>query len=154
MRPDPRIRVSAVLRWHGGFLLCRHERDGREHWLLPGGGVQAGESLTEALQRELREETGLLGVHDELPVEGPVAIAESISPNGSQPGRHVVHVVFAGDLRGSLSRVASDDDAVLGHRLFEPHDLDGISLHPPIQRFLRRWQPGDPCVYLGPMWVD
>jgi hypothetical protein len=26
-------------------------------------------------------------------------------------------------------------------------------LHPPIQRFLERWQPGDPVVYLGALWV-
>jgi hypothetical protein len=26
-------------------------------------------------------------------------------------------------------------------------------LHPPIQRFLSRWQPGDPAVYLGALWV-
>ena len=49
MRPEPRIRVSAVLRWRGGILLCRHEKRGRENWLLPGGGVRSGETLTEAL---------------------------------------------------------------------------------------------------------
>jgi hypothetical protein len=26
-------------------------------------------------------------------------------------------------------------------------------LHPPIQRFLQRWTPGDPAVYLGALWV-
>jgi hypothetical protein len=26
-------------------------------------------------------------------------------------------------------------------------------LHPPIQRFLRRWEPGDPAVYLGSLWA-
>ena len=36
-----------------------------------------------------------------------------------------------------------------GHRLFAPDELDGIVLHPPIQRFLARWRPGDPAVYLG-----
>src|SRR5207237_5543959 len=79
MRPEPRIRVSAVLRWHGQILLIRHEKRGREHWLLPGGGVHAGETLTEALQRELAAETGIARRGVELPVAGPVAIVESIS---------------------------------------------------------------------------
>ena len=35
---EPRIRVSAILRWQGSILLCRHEKGGREYWLLPGGG--------------------------------------------------------------------------------------------------------------------
>jgi ADP-ribose pyrophosphatase YjhB (NUDIX family) len=153
MRPEPRIRVSAILRWHGRILLCRHEKRGSEHWLLPGGGVKSGESLVEALQRELHEETGLVHQRDELPVEGPVAIVDSISPERSLWSKHVVHIIFAGDLAGSLVSVASQDDAVRGHRLFDVDDLDGLALHPPIARFLRRFQPGDPCVYLGALWA-
>jgi hypothetical protein len=82
---EPRIRVSAVLRWEGRVLLCRHEKAGRgDYWLL---------------------------------------------------------------------RVTSTDAAVRGHRLFDPGELDDVVLHPPIQRFLGRWQPGDPAVYLGALWA-
>jgi 8-oxo-dGTP diphosphatase len=149
---EPRIRVSAVLRWRDQILLCRHEKPGRgEYWLLPGGGVNAGESLVAALHRELSEE---VGIDDRLPVEGPVAIVDSISPARALTGKHVVHIMFAGDLSGrSLEAVTSQDAAVRGHRLFERAELDAIVLHPPIQRFLRRWQPGDPAVYLGALWA-
>jgi 8-oxo-dGTP diphosphatase len=148
---EPRIRVSALLRWRGRMLLCRHEKPGKEYWLLPGGGVNSGESLLNALHRELREECG---IEDEVPLEGPIAIVDSIAPVRSFAQKHVVHIIFAGDLGGrSLEAVTSRDAAVRGHRLFEVGELDGLVLHPPIQRFLARWQPGDPVVYLGALWA-
>ena len=148
---EPRIRVSAILRREGRILLCRHEKAGREYWLLPGGGVDLGESLAEALQRELREE---VGITDDLPLEGPVAVADSIAPGaGSPPDKHVVHVIFAADVTGSLEDVTSRDAAVRGHRAFRSRELDSVPVHPPIQRFLQRWRPGEPAVYLGEMWV-
>src|SRR3954469_11924727 len=140
MTAEPRIRVSAILSWKGRVLLCRHEKPGKEYWLLPGGGVNGGESLVDALHRELAEE---IGIDDQLPVEGPVAIVDSIAPVRSFTPKHVVHIIFAGDLSGrSLEAVTSHDAAVRGHRLFGFGALDEVVLHPPIQRFLSRWQSG------------
>jgi hypothetical protein len=65
-----------------------------------------------------------------------------------------VHIIFAADLTGrSLEAVTSQDAAVRGHRLVDQVELREIVLHPPIQRFLQRWQPGDPAVYLGSLWA-
>jgi 8-oxo-dGTP diphosphatase len=148
---EPRLRVSALLRREDRILLCRHEKPGREYWLLPGGGVNGGETLVLALRRELTEE---LGIEADLPLEGPIAIVESISPADAPSVKHVVHLVFAGYLGDrSLEAVFSRDAAVRGHRLFDVDELSEIALHPPIQRFLRRWQSGDPVVYLGAMWA-
>jgi ADP-ribose pyrophosphatase YjhB (NUDIX family) len=152
---EPRIRVSAILRWRGRILLLSHEKGEDEVWLLPGGGVRIGESLIRALRRELWEETGLVPEGAEVPLEGPVALVDSISPEKWPKRKHVVHVIFAADVSGSgsLEEVTSLDAAVRGHRAFDVRELDSIALHPPIQRFLQLWQPGDPAVYLGEMWV-
>ena len=151
MSGEPRIRVSAILRWRDRILLLRHEKGDKEYWLLPGGGVNAGESLLEALRRELAEE---IGVEEHITFEGPVALVDSIAPARSFARKHVVHIIFAGDLTGrSLERVTSQDAAVRGHRLFAIGELADVVMHPPLQRFLGRWQPGDPSVYLGALWA-
>ena len=53
--PTPRIRVAGLLLQGGSVLLVRHQKGEDTYWLLPGGGVQYGESLEEALNRELLE---------------------------------------------------------------------------------------------------
>ena len=148
---EPRIRVSAILRWQGRVLLCRQEKPGKEYWLLPGGGVDGGETLLEALHRELSEELALDG---DFTFEGPVAIVDSIAPKWTLAKKHVVHIVFAADLSDrSLEDIETRDVAIRGARLFSREEIDEIVVHPPIKRFLTRWEPGDPAVYLGALWA-
>lgn len=56
------IVVGVVQNLGGEYLLCRMP-DGRGvfpgEWGLPGGGIEPGETLEEALRREVREEVGL-----------------------------------------------------------------------------------------------
>ncbi|HLK12864.1 MAG TPA: NUDIX domain-containing protein [Candidatus Binatia bacterium] len=52
-----RPAVSAVILSADGVLLQRRDDNGL--WGLPGGAVEPGESVREALAREVREETGL-----------------------------------------------------------------------------------------------
>jgi 8-oxo-dGTP diphosphatase len=144
----PRLRVSAILHRGTQVLLVRHRKLDRDYWLLPGGGVEGGEELEQALRRELLEECDLVDIH---PV-GPIAVAETIAPPGSASRRHIVHLIFEATLPESIVHVASLDPAVGNHRLFELAELSDIDLRPPIQRLLSRWQPGDPFVPLGPLW--
>ena len=151
MHEPPRLRVCALLHRRSQVLLVRHEKHGRAYWLLPGGGVEGGETMVAALGRELREETDL----GDLALEGPIAVVESIAPWGSGSRRHIVHVVFSAELpEDGLDRLSSGDDAVRNHRLFGVHELGEVDMRPPIQRFVERWRPGDPFVYLGSVWAS
>ncbi len=51
------IRAVGILVHEGNVLLMRREHDGREYYTFPGGGVEDGESIEEAVVRELFEET-------------------------------------------------------------------------------------------------
>ena len=61
--PRPEVAVGAVAVDHDRLLLVRRGRGPAQgSWSVPGGRVHRGETLAEAVTRELREETGLEGV--------------------------------------------------------------------------------------------
>jgi 8-oxo-dGTP diphosphatase len=63
----PELCVGAVVVEDGQLLLIRRGHGpAAGFWSVPGGRVEAGELLAEAVVRELAEETGLEGVCGEL----------------------------------------------------------------------------------------
>jgi 8-oxo-dGTP diphosphatase len=65
--PRPELCVGAVAVDAEQILLIRRGRGPAQGlWSVPGGRVEAGETLAEAVVRELLEETGLEGVCESL----------------------------------------------------------------------------------------
>jgi 8-oxo-dGTP diphosphatase len=62
LSPDGLIQVTAGVLMRGDTVLVCQRRPGGHHprkWEFPGGKVEAGEGLEEALRRELQEELGI-----------------------------------------------------------------------------------------------
>jgi 8-oxo-dGTP pyrophosphatase MutT (NUDIX family) len=51
------MRATAVIIKDKKILLIHRFRDGREFFVLPGGGVEEGETIEQAVIREVKEET-------------------------------------------------------------------------------------------------
>ncbi|QDP98183.1 NUDIX domain-containing protein [Microlunatus elymi] len=58
---NPKERAVAITIDDGQLLVILRRKDGRSYAVLPGGGIEPGESPREAVVRELREETHLEG---------------------------------------------------------------------------------------------
>lgn len=102
---------------HDRLLLVRRGRGpagGR--WAVPGGHVERGEAIVEAVTRELREETGLEGVCGRL-----LGVVERIEAD-----HHFVILDYEVTLVGGDEPVAGDDAAEA--RWVELHEVAELDL--------------------------
>lgn len=144
----PRIRVGVIVRRADRILLVCHRKGDRRYWLLPGGGLQWGETLASCAEREVREETGL-----EIEAGRLVFIAESIDPGGA---RHILNMVMLGTYKSGALRCPTEE-IIETVEWFPTRDLPGETLFPPIGALLLegldRGFPDHP-LHLGRLWAD
>ena len=143
-----RIRVAGVLVKDGNILLVRHEKNEKSYWLLPGGGVDFGESAEAALVREFQEEVGL-----SIQVGKLVMVHDSIPPNRH---RQVLNLYFLVSTEKFDIKVTQD--AVLRDAAFYPlSDFGGMTVNPDVKKEILEgigngWS--ESCRYLGNRWHD
>ncbi len=141
--------VAAVIRREEEVLLVRQQgpNDPAPSWSIPSGVVENGELLTEALRREVREETGLriltvrhLAYVVQLDNRNPQQLHEGLGPG---PGYQLTAFVFeVGDWAGELG--AADPDGIVLEPRFLPipdavRKLKGLSvrvMREPIMAYL------------------
>jgi ADP-ribose pyrophosphatase YjhB (NUDIX family) len=121
--PDrPVVGVGAIVWREERVLLIRRGRPPRlGQWSLPGGGQQLGETLEEAIRREVREETGL-----ELAAVTFLTTVDLIDRDPEGRVRfHYTLVDFTAEA-GDGDPVAGDDAAAAAW--FEPEAVAGLGL--------------------------
>jgi 8-oxo-dGTP diphosphatase len=100
---NPTPTVDVILERESKILMVRRKKDPyKDHLALPGGFVNEGETVEEAMKREAMEETSL-EVH-------PLEILGVYSDPKRDPRKHIVTVVFVGIIVSGDLR-ANDDAA-------------------------------------------
>ena len=143
---NPRLRVAIIaLDEASRVLLLQHTRPHGVYWVLPGGGVEPGETLDEALRREIREELSA-----ESEINSLAAVGELIEPD-----RHVVDFFYTGKITSKSDFIRLLEEGITDVGWFGLDEITGLDVRPVeivgvITESMNR-QPGEKCgiPYLG-----
>ncbi len=119
--PDlPRVAAGAIVIRNGKILLVkRGHPPAEDFWAIPGGAVKLGESLEEAAEREVLEETGII-IKAKKPIYPFDVIIRDEKGNIKY---HYVIIDFSGEyIKGEL--FPADDVTDAGW--YSPEELEGI----------------------------
>ncbi len=135
------IRITGVLIEDNKILIVKQKITPERSWSLPGGRVQKGEMLEEAIIREMREETGLqtsvtklLYVCDYPEVEPPI-----------------LHISFLLDRIGGEMRLPSnefDENPIFDVKMVPIDDLPSYDFSDKFKDLVQKGFP-DAGVYKG-----
>ncbi len=118
----PVVGVGAIILDGNRVLLVRRANAPLEGvWSIPGGRLELGETLTEGLHREVREETGL-----RIEILDQVEVFERIMRDGDDRVQyHYVLIDYLCEPAGGVLRAADDaDDA----RWVEQHEMAELTM--------------------------
>jgi len=126
------VAVGVIVRRGGQVLLVQRGKPPSEgRWSLPGGMVHLGESLRDAVEREVSEECGL-----EIAVGEVVEVFEPIIHDEAGRVRyHYVVVDFLAEYVGGELTVASD---ITDARWVTPDELDRFDVTPAAAELIRK----------------
>lgn len=125
------LGVGAVI-WNDRnevLLVRRANPPLRDEWSLPGGKVEFGETLHDALTREIREETGV-----EIAILGVIDVAELVPDSGAGTGeQHYVLIDYCARALSGEAVAASDASEA---RWFSPAEIDSLPLWSETRRII------------------
>lgn len=85
--PEP--TVGALIFNHSGQILLIRGKKFKNRYVIPGGHIEIGETMEEALRREVREETGLKINKIKI-----IGLQEAIFPEHHINSRHFIYIDF------------------------------------------------------------
>ena len=120
--PRPVLGVGALIFRQDEILLVERGREPlKGKWSLPGGAVETGERLEDAIAREVREETGL----DVVPQQIALVFERIMRDSDGNAEYHYVLIDYFCEIRGGALCAGDDSNCA---RWFNLDSLDEFSL--------------------------
>lgn len=115
---SPRLVVAGLVKKGKKYLLIKEKLEsGRDIWIVPGGGVDFGESLEQAVLREIKEELGI-----DSKIIKQLGINEAIFPN------YNYHTVIFFFLLKPLSDAFKLEEKIIKAEFFTLDEIKNLDL--------------------------
>ncbi len=102
-----KIRVCAIIQCEDEIALIHRKKNDEDIYTIPGGNVDHGEDLTDALKREINEE---LGINFAFVLDEPSLLAvqdQMVSRPGATPAPRKLHMIFQLTIEPEMKAVIS-----------------------------------------------
>lgn len=127
-----KVAVSAVVRDSRGRILMIHRTD-NDKYSIPGGGLEIGESVADAVVREVKEETGIDVEVTKL--VGVFSNPDHVIAYDDGEVRQEFSICFLADPRGGELRTSAESKEV---KWVTPDQLADLDIHPSVWLRIRR----------------
>ncbi len=129
------IRPAILIIENQQILTMQYNYGGQEVYNLPGGNLELGEHLSDALAREMQEELGIEVSVGEMILVGEVYFEER--------KKHTLHLLFEGKITAGVPTLNPKETSALAIKWLNINDLDKVNLYPNISQQIQEYLAGN-----------
>lgn len=132
----PRPAVKAFIQRQGKILALKTETEDDSYWVLPGGKVEYGESPTDALKREIKEE-----LSTEIDIGEPVGMYHFFT-DPENNGAQIVLTAFDCNIKGQEIDISSNpaDENITESRWLTAEEFIEKTSNDSLVELIRKYQ--------------
>lgn len=128
------VRPAILIINNQQVLTMQYNYGGQEVYNLPGGNLELGEHISDALAREMHEELGIEVSVGEMILVGEVYFEDR--------KKHTLHLLFAGKITAGIPKINPKETSALAIKWLDIDDLEKVNLYPNISKQIKDYLAG------------
>ena len=128
------IRPAILIIENQQVLTMQYNYGGQEIYNLPGGNLELGEYLSEALSREMQEELDIEVAVGEMILVGEVYFEDR--------KKHTLHLLFEGKITAGIPILNPKETSALAIKWLDINDLDAVNIYPNLSKSIKKYLAG------------